>query len=92
MFFFPLQSPSIFINPNWSFILFIFVSFFRITLHYYFATLIKTYAMTTTKTSNENFNIDDFDSILAALSAEELENINDVVDPEVNIYSFSIVC
>jgi hypothetical protein len=48
--------------------------------------------MATTKTSNENFNMDDFDSLLAALSAEELENINDVVDPEVNIFNSSILC
>jgi len=48
--------------------------------------------MATTKTPNENFNMDDFDSLLAALSAEELENINDVVDPEVNIFNNSILC
>jgi len=48
--------------------------------------------MATTKTSNENFNMDDFDSLLAALTAEELENINDVVDPEVNIFNSSILC
>jgi len=41
--------------------------------------------MATTKSSNENFNMDDFDSLLAVLSAEELENINELVDPEVFI-------
>jgi hypothetical protein len=39
--------------------------------------------MATTKNANENFNMDDFESLLAVLSAEELENINDLVDPEV---------
>jgi len=39
--------------------------------------------MATTKNANENFNMDDFESLLTALSAEELENINELVDPEV---------
>jgi hypothetical protein len=39
--------------------------------------------MATTKSPNENLNIDDFESLLATLSAEDLENINDLVDPEV---------
>ncbi|CAF2989839.1 unnamed protein product [Rotaria socialis] len=38
--------------------------------------------MATTKTSEESVNIDDFDALLAALSAEELENVNDFIDPE----------
>ena len=41
--------------------------------------------MATTKSPNENFSMDDFDSLLSALNAEELENINDLVDPEVDI-------
>jgi hypothetical protein len=39
--------------------------------------------MATTKIPNENVNMDDFESLLATLNAEELENINDLVDPEV---------
>lgn len=35
-------------------------------------------------TAKENINMDDFESLLATLSAEDLENINDLVDPEVN--------
>ncbi len=77
-------------NSNWLYFIFIFVSFFSITL--FFVTVINTYAMATTKSSNENFNMDDFDSLLAVLSAEELENINELVDPEVfilhHIFSF----
>jgi hypothetical protein len=42
--------------------------------------------MATTKTPKENLNMDDFESLLSALSAEELENINDLVDPEVFIH------
>jgi tropomodulin len=38
--------------------------------------------MATTKIPNENVNMDDFESLLATLNAEELENINDLVDPE----------
>ncbi|CAF2500922.1 unnamed protein product [Rotaria sp. Silwood2] len=38
--------------------------------------------MATTKSSNENVNIDDFEALLDALSPEELENINDLIDPE----------
>ncbi|CAF1237156.1 unnamed protein product [Adineta steineri] len=38
--------------------------------------------MAATKTSNENYDMDDFDSLLAVLSAEELDSINDLVDPE----------
>jgi hypothetical protein len=50
---------------------------------HYFVTVIETHAMATTKNANENFNMDDFESLLTALSAEELENINELVDPEV---------
>lgn len=39
--------------------------------------------MATTKSPNENFNMDDFDALLAALSAEDLEKVNDLIDPEV---------
>ena len=39
--------------------------------------------MATTKAANETLDMDDFESLLSALSAEELENINDHVDPEV---------
>jgi hypothetical protein len=39
--------------------------------------------MSTIKSSNENFNMDDFDALLAALSAEDLEKVNDLIDPEV---------
>ena len=35
-------------------------------------------------TAKENINMDDFESLLATLSAEDLENINDLVDPEVS--------
>lgn len=42
--------------------------------------------MATAKSANENFSMDDFDSLLSALSAEELENINELVDPEVFNY------
>ncbi|UJR15508.1 hypothetical protein I4U23_002449 [Adineta vaga] len=38
--------------------------------------------MTTAKTSNEHFDMDDFDSLLDGLTAEELDKINDFVDPE----------
>ncbi|CAF1198026.1 unnamed protein product [Rotaria sp. Silwood1] len=38
--------------------------------------------MATTKSSNEPVNMDDFETLLGALSAEELENINDLIDPE----------
>ncbi|CAF1164768.1 unnamed protein product [Rotaria sordida] len=38
--------------------------------------------MATKKTSNENVNMDDFEALLGALNAEELENINDLIDPE----------
>jgi hypothetical protein len=39
--------------------------------------------MATTKSPNENFNMDDFDALLAALSAEDLDKVNDLIDPEV---------
>lgn len=42
--------------------------------------------MTTTKSFNENFSMDDFDALLAALSPEDLEKVNDLIDPEVNIF------
>ena len=40
--------------------------------------------------AKENLNMDDFESLLATLSAEDLENINELVDPEVGkrIFSF----
>ncbi|CAF3925133.1 unnamed protein product, partial [Rotaria magnacalcarata] len=38
--------------------------------------------MATTKSSNEDFSMDDFDALLAALSAEDLEKVNDLIDPE----------
>ena len=44
--------------------------------------------MATTKTSDESINIDDFEALLEALSAEELENVNDFIDPEVSIVFF----
>jgi hypothetical protein len=44
--------------------------------------------MATTKSSNENFNMDDFDELLAALSAEDLDKVNDIIDPEVNDFYF----
>lgn len=64
------------------------VVFHYITLQYYFcyywfATFTEAHAMATTKSPNENFSMDDFESLLSGLSAEELENINDLVDPEV---------
>ena len=40
--------------------------------------------MTTTKSASEGFNMDDFDALLAALSAEDLETVNDLIDPEVS--------
>jgi hypothetical protein len=39
--------------------------------------------MSTTKSPNENFNMDDFDALLAALSPEDLDKVNDLIDPEV---------
>lgn len=39
--------------------------------------------MATTKSSNENFSMDDFDELLSALSADDLEKVNDLIDPEV---------
>lgn len=39
--------------------------------------------MTTTKNRNEDFSMDEFDALLASLSAEELETVNDIIDPEV---------
>ncbi|CAF2556774.1 unnamed protein product [Rotaria sp. Silwood2] len=38
--------------------------------------------MATTKSPNETFNMDDFDALLAALSPEDLEKVNDLIDPE----------
>ena len=40
--------------------------------------------MATTKSPNENFSMDDFDELLAALSAEDLDKVNDLIDPEVS--------
>ena len=40
--------------------------------------------MATTKSSNENFSMDDFDELLAALSPDDLDKVNDIIDPEVN--------
>ena len=40
--------------------------------------------MTTTKSVSEGFNMDDFDALLAALSPEDLETVNDLIDPEVS--------
>lgn len=39
--------------------------------------------MSTTKSPNENFSMDDFDALLAALSPDDLEKVNDLIDPEV---------
>ena len=44
--------------------------------------------MATAKASDENIAIDDFNSLLEGLSAEELENINEFFDPEVLIVCF----
>jgi hypothetical protein len=63
--------------------MFIFVS--SLGVQYYFVRIIKTYAMATTKSANEDLNMDDFETLLAVLSAEDLENINDLVDPEVTV-------
>ncbi|CAF3721966.1 unnamed protein product [Rotaria sordida] len=38
--------------------------------------------MATTKSPNETFNMDDFDALLAALSPDDLEKVNDLIDPE----------
>jgi len=38
--------------------------------------------MATTKSPNENFSMDDFDALLAALSPEDLDKVNDLIDPE----------
>lgn len=38
--------------------------------------------MATTKSPNEDFNMDDFDALLATLSPEDLEKVNDIIDPE----------
>lgn len=40
--------------------------------------------MTTTKSASEDFNMGDFDALLAALSPEDLEAVNDLIDPEVS--------
>jgi hypothetical protein len=42
--------------------------------------------MATTKSPNENFSMDDFDALLAALSPEDLEKVNDLIDPEVCLF------
>jgi len=39
--------------------------------------------MATTKNLDENFSMDDFDELLAALSADDLDKVNDLIDPEV---------
>lgn len=44
--------------------------------------------MTTTKSASESFNMDDFDALLAALSPEDLEKVNDLIDPEVSSIIF----
>ena len=44
--------------------------------------------MTTTKSASESFNMDDFDALLAALSPEDLEKVNDLIDPEVSSIVF----
>lgn len=41
--------------------------------------------------AKENINMDDFESLLATLTAEELENINDLVDPEVSQKIFRLI-
>ena len=41
--------------------------------------------------AKETVNMDDFESLLATLSAEDLENINDLVDPEVCERIFSSI-
>lgn len=40
--------------------------------------------MATTKSASDNFSMDDFDALLAALSSEDLEKVNDLIDPEVS--------
>ena len=40
--------------------------------------------MATTKSSTENFSMDDFDALLASLTPEDLEKVNDIIDPEVS--------
>jgi hypothetical protein len=48
--------------------------------------------MATTKSPNENFSMDDFDALLAALSAEDLDKVNDLIDPEVgHQYLFFVI-
>ena len=44
--------------------------------------------MTTANSSNENFTIEDLDSLLDGLTEDELDKINDFVDPEVLVLSF----
>ena len=39
--------------------------------------------MAMTKNSSENFSMADFDALLNALSAEDLDKVNDLIDPEV---------
>jgi hypothetical protein len=39
--------------------------------------------MATTKSPNEMFSMDDFDELLAALSPDDLDKVNDLIDPEV---------
>ena len=41
--------------------------------------------MATASSSSENFALDDFETLLAALTGDELDKINDLVDPEVPI-------
>lgn len=46
--------------------------------------------MTTANSSSENFTLDDLDSLLDGLTEEELDKINDYVDPEVILLSFLV--
>jgi hypothetical protein len=39
--------------------------------------------MATTKNASENFSMDDFDALLAALTPDDLDKVNDLIDPEV---------
>ena len=39
--------------------------------------------MAATKSTKENIELEDFEALLSELSEQDLENINDLVDPEV---------
>ncbi len=41
--------------------------------------------MAATKNSSENIDLADFEALLSELSEQDLENINDLVDPEVTV-------